>query len=147
MIHPLGATTSEQVRDHHILQMVVSACTSFCLSTILCSWDPQNHIAISDCINHLLKLHFLCVTSLSQQGLCFCADNLKVTSAIAVIATYLAWGILESPTGFGKAEVMDQAMAELKWAADYLIACQTGTAEYVALVRANHGNAPCNVNS
>jgi hypothetical protein len=46
--------------------------------------------------------------------------------------------MLESPEGFGKAEAADRAMAELKWGADYLIACQTGATEYVALVRAGH---------
>eukprot|EP00884_Botryococcus_braunii_P012112 jgi/Botrbrau1/20901/Bobra.0135s0032.1 len=61
-------------------------------------------------------------------------NNLKVTSAIAVVTTHLAWAMLESPEGFGKAEAADQAMAELKWGADYLIACQTGGTEYVALV-------------
>lgn len=70
-----------------------------------------------------------------NSDVCGIADNLKVTSAIAVVTTHLAWAMLESPEAFSKAEAMDQAMSELKWAADYLIACQTGASEYVALVR------------
>jgi hypothetical protein len=42
--------------------------------------------------------------------------------------------MISSPQAFTTANASNQAISELKWAADYLIACQTGAAEYVVMV-------------
>ena len=76
-------------------------------------------------------------TSLRLPGtLPACAGTVKYSFPLASAAALLAWGLLEFPAGYQGANLA-QAQGALRWATDYLLACQLNDANgsFVAQVR------------
>ncbi|DBB00628.1 TPA: hypothetical protein ACH3X3_002312 [Trebouxia sp. C0006] len=66
------------------------------------------------------------------------AGNLKMTHPTAFSIALLAWGLLEFPTGYEKANATQDTMYQVRWGADYLmkmIGSGTGTdADYLEII-------------
>eukprot|EP00884_Botryococcus_braunii_P022001 jgi/Botrbrau1/8485/Bobra.0237s0100.1 len=61
-------------------------------------------------------------------------DHLKTSMSIGVAASLLAWGLLEFPQGHEHAGQAQAALRNLRWGADYLMACHLGPSTFVAQV-------------
>lgn len=61
-------------------------------------------------------------------------DHLKLNFPLATSTALLAWGLLDFPAGYAAAGQAGAALATLRWAADYLMACHTAEERYVGQI-------------